>query len=240
MLIIIINTCFGRIESMQAVIQFCDRQEPAGIRVRSSAGLLVILLHVSAIVWLLVHSTGVIQPASEQTMMVMMIPPPEQIVPVPQQAPPPRVEQPAVIKSTRTIAPEPSAPVVPPEPVNVPAAQESIAEPVATVPIAEPTAAPATPAVPLIPNANVRMAYLNNKMVYPDHLRRRGVQGKSVVKVLVSPEGRVLQIELLRSSGNTELDSAAIKGVRDWKFAPFTGAGAVPSSAIVPINFELR
>lgn len=224
---------------MQAVIHNYDRQELATAPLRGGAGFLVLLLHVAAIAWLLVQGSGLVQPKSEQTLMVMMIPPPEQPVATPQAPPPLPPETPAIIKSTRTIESAPAAPVVPPEPVVTPPVDVPVAEPVAAAPVAEPTQ-PAAPSVPMLSTANVRMAYLNNKMVYPDHLRRRGVQGKAVLKVLVSPEGRVLQVEVLRSSGSTELDSAAMKGVRDWKFAAFAAPGAVPSSAIVPIKFELK
>lgn len=226
---------------MQAVINLYDRSEPVTYPMLGGTGLFVLALHAIVIAWILFQGAGISKPAPEQTMMVMMIPAPEQPVAPPVLPPPPIPEQPPIVKSVRQVEPPPSAPVVREEPEVVPDVKEAPKEqlPVAAASVVD-AAAPATPSVPVIPIASVRMAYLNNKMVYPDHLRRRGIQGKAVVKVLVSPEGRVLQIELAKSSGNTELDNAALKGVRDWKFAPFTGPGAVPSSAIVPINFELK
>lgn len=231
---------------MQAVIHHPSIHEPGGLRLRGGVGAVVALAHIVLIAWLLAWGHAKLAQAEQgKALMVTMIPAPVQEQaeqpPAPVIPPPPKREAPPLVTAVRQAVPAESAPVVPPEPVVETPVVEAVQEPVAAAPSAAPAEAAAAPAaVPSLPLANIRMAYLNNKMVYPPDLRRRGIQGKAILKVLVSPEGRVLNIELQRSSGNTELDHAAMRGVRDWKFAPFTGAGAVPSSAIVPINFELK
>ncbi len=224
---------------MQMMVQTYATQEPGGVRLRGGVGVAVVALHVGLIAWLLFgFGPGIPQPAPDQAMMVMMIPAPEQ-PPAPPPPPIPKVEKPPIIATTRQVEAAPTAPVIPPDPVEEVVTEQPVIDQPPAPPA--PPSPPAPPAPPAVPMQSVRMAYLNNPLPrYPDHLRRRGIQGKTFLRVLVSPEGRVLQIELNRSSGNTELDASAMKGVRDWKFAPFTGPGAVAGWAIIPINFKLE
>jgi len=46
---------------------------------------------------------------------------------------------------------------------------------------------------------------------YPEEARRRGLQGGLVLDVALDPEGKVIEIKLLRSSGVPVLDDAAIR-----------------------------
>lgn len=85
-------------------------------------------------------------------------------------------------------------------------------------------------------------AYLDNPSpVYPRLSRRMGEQGKTLLLVQVSAEGKALQVELQRSSGSSRLDQAAIEAVRQWRFVPARlGNSQVAASVIVPIIFALQ
>lgn len=75
---------------------------------------------------------------------------------------------------------------------------------------------------------------------YPYRSRIRGEQGSVALLVQVDPEGRVVDLSVLRSSGFPALDEAAEKAVRHWRFEPAIRDGAaVFSSATVAITFRL-
>lgn len=84
--------------------------------------------------------------------------------------------------------------------------------------------------------------YLNNpKPAYPPMARRLGEQGRVVLRVLVSPRGRVADIELQASSGSPRLDQAAQDTVHQWHFVPARrGEDAVAAWVLVPIAFALK
>ena len=71
--------------------------------------------------------------------------------------------------------------------------------------------------------------------------RRLGEEGKVRLRVLVSPEGRVLQIQVLAGSGFSRLDAAARELVGRWRFLPATKGGAMVQGWVeIPIVFQLR
>ena len=76
---------------------------------------------------------------------------------------------------------------------------------------------------------------------YPDLARRRGEQGRVVLRVDVSVDGHPLSVSVARSSGFGILDSAAEDAVRTWRFLPATQDGRpVTATAEVPIQFRLE
>jgi protein TonB len=133
----------------------------------------------------------------------------------------------------------------PPEPVAVSAA------PSAPVPAVAPEAAPgATAPSPLsvaavpVPNAaptpTLRGGY-QRRPTYPHRARLRGAEGTTLLRVWVESSGRVGAVELERSAGDGDLDAAAAKAVRDWRFEPLH-ASHDPSGlwVLVPVEFHLR
>ncbi|MCV6636165.1 MAG: energy transducer TonB [Thiotrichaceae bacterium] len=87
-----------------------------------------------------------------------------------------------------------------------------------------------------------RAGYLNNPPPeYPRASKRRGEEGKVLLKVRVSAQGKPIKIQLHRSSGFKKLDKAAQKTVKRWRFVP-AKQGNTPIAAwvIVPIEFNLR
>jgi protein TonB len=81
----------------------------------------------------------------------------------------------------------------------------------------------------------------NPKPVYPAIARRRGWEGKVLLKVDVSTEGLSHLVKLHQSSGYEELDDSAIAAVEKWQFNPAKRGGVfVPCTVIVPIIFTLN
>jgi len=77
---------------------------------------------------------------------------------------------------------------------------------------------------------------IQNKVVYPRLARKRGWQGKVVVKFVVCEDGHVVDVEIIESSGFSVLDDNAIKSVRNA--APFPRP-PVRTELIIPIRFGL-
>jgi protein TonB len=84
-------------------------------------------------------------------------------------------------------------------------------------------------------------AYLQNPdPEYPALSQRLGEEGRVLLRVLVSLEGRAEQIEIKQGSGFARLDAAAQAAVRRWRFqAARRGSEAVAAWVLVPITFHL-
>lgn len=77
--------------------------------------------------------------------------------------------------------------------------------------------------------------------VYPSRLLSKGIGGKVVVAVVVDNSGKVTSARVRTSSGSRDLDDAALKAVRKWKFQPAVRGGKkVKATALVPFNFEVK
>ena len=80
-----------------------------------------------------------------------------------------------------------------------------------------------------------------NPPKYPPEEQRRGVQGTTVLIVSIDANGGVLDVEVEKSSGNRNLDRAAVAAARRWKFNPETRDGRKIASRVrVPVDFTLR
>jgi protein TonB len=76
---------------------------------------------------------------------------------------------------------------------------------------------------------------------YPQAARRRGEQGRVLVRVQVSPDGSPAAVSVAASSGSASLDDAALAAVRAARFTPATRNGTpVAGAAEVPIVFRLE
>lgn len=75
---------------------------------------------------------------------------------------------------------------------------------------------------------------------YPMSARRRGLEGRVVLRVAVTADGTVERVEVAESSGVAALDTAARSTVEGWRFSPARGpAGATRGTLDVPIRFRL-
>ncbi|MEE8352759.1 MAG: energy transducer TonB, partial [Rhodospirillales bacterium] len=76
---------------------------------------------------------------------------------------------------------------------------------------------------------------------YPKRARRRGYEGRVLIRAIVTPMGVVDSTEIVQSSGHDILDRAAIRAVRRWRFTPATRDGKTVVGTIdVPISFWLN
>ena len=76
---------------------------------------------------------------------------------------------------------------------------------------------------------------------YPLVSRRLGEQGRVLLSVRVSPQGRPERIELAGSSGHPRLDHAARAAVAGWRFMPAHRHGAAVGAWVqVPLVFRLE
>lgn len=85
-------------------------------------------------------------------------------------------------------------------------------------------------------------AYLNNPAPeYPALARRKGEQGRVMLKVLVSETGLAQKVQIDTSSGYDKLDQAAVEAVKKWSFIPARRSNqAVSAYVLVPIKFSLN
>ena len=118
----------------------------------------------------------------------------------------------------------------------------------------KPQSTPSRKAVPVKERGNSRRAsssgvkattkpsYLRNPPPrYPDSAQRRGLEGTALLRAGISNKGRVQTLRVIRSSGHSILDQAALRAVRTWRFRPATSAGRpVQATVEVPVEFRLR
>ena len=75
---------------------------------------------------------------------------------------------------------------------------------------------------------------------YPMALWDEGVEGEAVVMVHVTDRGAVDSVFILEESGRPELDSAAVAGARQLRFAPGRlGDRRVATWAKLPVRFRI-
>lgn len=81
----------------------------------------------------------------------------------------------------------------------------------------------------------------NHKPVYPAYARRHGIEGRVVLNVTVTPDGKAEDVSVAQSSRYEVLDEAALEAVRKWRFHPARENGrAIESRLKVPVTFRLR
>jgi TonB family protein len=85
---------------------------------------------------------------------------------------------------------------------------------------------------------NTRSVREEMRRRYPDHLRRMGLGGSVRVWTFVDERGRVTRRRLAETSGDCDLDRAAIEVARVMRFTPATRDGkAVAGWVAIPLTF---
>lgn len=213
-----------------------------------SVGVVVsLLLHAVAAVWWLRQPVMVPVEAGSPAVTVDLIMPtqaPVAAAPV-AQPPPPSVVQPEpdMLKDNemavqrKVVKKKPKPQVMQP---SVPSEQP--AKPTAAVAAAPaPAAATQQTAASAVTAASFDANYLSAPAAYPPLSRRLGEEGRVVLRVKVSADGRPIDIALKTSSGFSRLDQEAIKTVARWQFKPAQQNGRAMASMVdVPILFKLQ
>ena len=88
-------------------------------------------------------------------------------------------------------------------------------------------------AIPPMPDSD------NQRPAYPEAMRKKGVEGLVVLRVLVGADGRVSKIDV--ESGEEPFTSAAIEVVRSWRYRPALVEGRPKAvHRIIRVPFRLR
>jgi len=75
---------------------------------------------------------------------------------------------------------------------------------------------------------------------YPRRARESGWQGRVILQLSITPQGRVMTAAIHESSGYSLLDNSAIQAAKNWTFEPAKNGGfPVPSTVNIPIQFDL-
>lgn len=157
----------------------------------------------------------------------------------PQPVPPPPARKPP--------APDPFPAAAARPPDDRPRRPPTAAVPPAAVPPAARGHAPAVTAaagspVAASPGRTIGARAISSpRPYYPMTARRRGLEGRVLLRVRVSPSGVPDVVELAESSGVASLDDAAAEAVRRWRFSPALRDGvAVAALVDIPVRFRLE
>jgi protein TonB len=157
-------------------------------------------------------------------------------VPTPIPTPPPQLSEvpvEATPSPTPTPVPTPEpTPVATPRPTAKPASTPKKTSPAVSKPTAGASGA----------RGSTKPQYLSNPAPeYPASSRAAGEHGNVMLRVEVDAKGRVASIAIAKSSGFRDLDNAAVRAVKRWKFKPATVGGIPVSTTInVPVQFQLH
>lgn len=77
---------------------------------------------------------------------------------------------------------------------------------------------------------------------YPSEARANHLEGDVLLRITISVEGKVSNVEVAESSGHDILDEAAVNAVSKWRFIPARADNGqtIVSSVDIPIVFRLR
>ena len=195
----------------------------------------------------------------------MPAPPPvsqrEPEAPTPQAPPPPAPTPPAPTPAARVVTAPPAelASAAPSAATSGPSAVDIgergsgvFASAPAAAPVNESapssgaTAPPAGPSVASLPTDGITQRAIpqggyQHRPAYPSSARRLGVQGTTLLNVLVDDDGRVSSVVVTQSAGHPDLDQAAVDAVRRWRFDPARrGTEKVAMWVQLPVEFRLR
>ena len=159
-------------------------------------------------------------------------PPPPEVVEIEEQQVVKRVEpKPVTTPTPTTITPIVDAPVI----------VEGGSEPVVEASVADSGDITGPVVTGPLPSATLEYVRATSPR-YPVNELRNGVQGTVMLRVLVDVDGTPLSVTVESSSGNRNLDKAALQHVlKTWRFKPAMQNGqAVQAYGLVPIAFSLQ
>lgn len=177
------------------------------------------------------------------TVMVRLVETPPAPVAAPHQAPPKTPRPRSISQNRERPSPTPRPVLAMSSEPAAPSPAFSAPAPSAAPPATEAPSLPAASTTPLpVTAARFDAAYLQNlERKYPPLSRRLGEEGKVLLRVLVSKDGRPAAVDVEKSSNFERLDEAARQAVASWRFTPAKrGDEAIEASIIVPIVFRLE
>ena len=216
--------------------------QPAWRNMRRGVAVAVFMLHGAGLAVILRATPEPLPVASgDKTVMVSFIDEPDTRVVVPASPPAiPRTVAPVLATQPRAQQPDSVPPLAALPPArDLPMVQPEHAQASSQVAVDVEMPVAAAPSVVTPPGFSAD--YLRNPAPqYPLASRSLGETGNTLLHVLVSAEGKPLQIEIKSSSGSARLDRAALAAVRDWRFVPAReGDKNVAGWVDIPIKWNL-
>lgn len=79
------------------------------------------------------------------------------------------------------------------------------------------------------------------KLHYPNEALERGLEGRVIMRVLITEDGKAEHVQIHQSSGEPLLDSAAVRTAQTFVFSPaMLNNKPIQSSVILPVEFILE
>ena len=76
---------------------------------------------------------------------------------------------------------------------------------------------------------------------YPESARRQGVEGTVLLKIRITEQGSVEDVQVERSAGHPDLDQSAMEAVQRWRFEPARRSGEPVAVWVqLPVVFKLQ
>ena len=86
------------------------------------------------------------------------------------------------------------------------------------------------------PSCKLKLAHKTQPKL-PKNLR--GVRSDLLVRVEVSADGRITVAEVMRGTGNREVDDAVVKAMRDeWRYKPLHGCASGEEAVTVKLEYR--
>jgi protein TonB len=74
---------------------------------------------------------------------------------------------------------------------------------------------------------------------YSEEARKAKYQGTVVLQVVITPDGRATEIQVVKGPG-LGLEEKAVEAVKQWRFKPAMGPGGKPVPVVVPLEITFR
>ena len=74
---------------------------------------------------------------------------------------------------------------------------------------------------------------------YSEEARKAKYQGTVVLQAVITPDGRAIEIEVVKGPG-LGLEEKAVEAVKQWRFKPAMGPAGKPVAVVVPIEVTFR
>ncbi len=211
-------------------------------KLRAKFGPLAMVLAAHAVLIYFIYSglmSRMVDAAIPQAVLVTFVaPPPEE------KAPPPAPPKTVVLAQLRPLV-LPSVPMPevqlapPPNTISVTQAPPPAEKAPAPAFVASPVPAPGPSGPKTIASGAIEFI-LPPQTVYPAMSKRMGEQGKVVLRILISENGKPDQVQVQTSSGFSRLDEAGRQAGLRVLFKPHLEDGrAVPVYVLLPLNFQL-
>ena len=75
---------------------------------------------------------------------------------------------------------------------------------------------------------------------YPAPLLEKNIEGKVILQALIDTVGRVVDVQIMGSTGETLFENAAAEAVRQCRFRPYRPNGEPPSEVFAVFRFAFR